>query len=591
MIPAAFVMLEALPLTANGKVDRRALPAPEQSRGELEYEAPRNEVEAQLAQIWSEVLKVERVGINDNFFELGGDSILSIQIVARGGQAGLQLTPRQLFQHQTIAALSSEVKTAHGESAAEQGTVSGAVALTPIQHWFFEQEMAQREHYNQAVLLRVPRETKAAVLQAVVEQLVAHHDALRLRFEFENGAWRSWNAALETAAVFSRRDLRAWRGEQQAAELERLATEVQQSLNLSAGPLVRAVLFELGEGEQRLLLVVHHLAVDGVSWRILLEDLQRGCEQIAAGGAIAFGAKTSSYQQWAAQLLKEAESGETKQEAEYWRARGESKRLPRDYEGGANSVASTSSVQVSLSAAETKALLQEVPGVYHTQINDALLTAVGIALTEWTGGERVAVELEGHGREEVGGGVDVTRTVGWFTSIYPVELEMARESGIGERLKAVKEALRGVPRHGLGYGLLRYLSSEAEIRKQLHERAAAEVSFNYLGQFGQGIDQTSGWGIATESTGTAGSSDGPRNDLLEIDGHISGGRLKMSWRYSDHVHRRETISKAANRFVHAMQELIAHCQSPTAGGFTPSDFPEAELTQQELDELLAELTN
>jgi non-ribosomal peptide synthase protein (TIGR01720 family) len=557
----------------------------------LEYEAPRNEVEAQLAQIWSEVLKVERVGINDNFFELGGDSILSIQIVARAGQAGLQLTPRQLFQHQTIAALSSEVKTAHGESAAEQGTVSGAVALTPIQHWFFEQEMAQREHYNQAVLLRVPRETKAAVLQAVVEQLVAHHDALRLRFEFENGAWRSWNAALETAAVFSRRDLRAWRGEQQAAELERLATEVQQSLNLSAGPLVRAVLFELGEGEQRLLLVVHHLAVDGVSWRILLEDLQRGCEQIAAGGAIAFGAKTSSYQQWAAQLLKEAESEETKQEAEYWRARGESKRLPRDYEGGANSVASTSSVQVSLSAAETKALLQEVPGVYHTQINDALLTAVGIALTEWTGGERVAVELEGHGREEVGGGVDVTRTVGWFTSIYPVELVMARESGIGERLKAVKEALRGVPRHGLGYGLLRYLSSEAEIRKQLHERAAAEVSFNYLGQFGQGIDQTSGWGIATESTGTAGSSDGPRNYLLEIDGHISGGRLKMSWRYSDHVHRRETISKAANRFVHAMQELIAHCQSPTAGGFTPSDFPEAELTQQELDELLAELTN
>ncbi|HET6852196.1 MAG TPA: condensation domain-containing protein, partial [Pyrinomonadaceae bacterium] len=323
------------------------------------------------------------------------------------------------------------------------------------------------------------------------------------------------------------------------------------------------------------------------------EDLQRGYEQLERGGAVAFGAKTSSYQQWAAQLLKEAESAETKKEAAYWLARGESRRLPRDYEAGENSVASTSSVQVSLSAAETKALLQEVPGVYHTQINDALLTAVGIALTEWTGGERVVVELEGHGREEVGGGVDVTRTVGWFTSIYPVELEVERDKGIGERLKAVKESLRGVPRHGLGYGLLRYLSSDAEVRRELRERAAAEVSFNYLGQFeyfGDGTREATtpdGWSAAPESSGMDQSPQSERTHLLEIGGNVAGGRLKMVWSYSRAVHRRETIHAVADRFVHALRELIAHCQSPEAGGYTPSDFPLAPINQEQLDKLFA----
>jgi len=378
--------------------------------------------------------------------------------------------------------------------------------------------------------------------------------------------------------------------------LERQATAVQQSLNLSAGPLLRAVLFDLGAGEQRLLLAIHHLAVDGVSWRILLEDLQRGYEQAGRGAAVQLGAKTSSYQQWAAQLLTEAASAETKKEAAYWLGRGESRRLPRDYEAGANSVASTSSVQVSLSAAETKALLQEVPGVYHTQINDALLTAVGIALTEWMGGERVLVELEGHGREEVGGGLDVTRTVGWFTSIYPVELEIT-QSGVGERLKAVKEALRGVPRRGLGYGLLRCLSNETEVRRQLRERAAAEVSFNYLGQFEyfeQGSRETTSpdeWNAAPESSGMDQSAQGERTHLLEISGTVAGGRLQMVWSYSRAVHRRETISQLAARFIEALQEMIIHCASPEAGGFTPSDFPEADLTQKELDELVAELTN
>ncbi|HET6851075.1 MAG TPA: amino acid adenylation domain-containing protein, partial [Pyrinomonadaceae bacterium] len=606
MIPTAFVLLEALPLTANGKVDRRALPAPEQSRTDLgaEYVGPRNEVEEQLARIWSEVLKVERVGINDNFFELGGDSILSIQIVARAVQAGLQLTPRHLFQHKTIAELSSVVDSGTVAVNAEQGTVTGAVALTPIQQWFLEQEVPERAHYNQAVLLAVPEETKGELLAAVVQKLLEHHDALRLRFEYEAGQWRQYNAATEAAAVFSEIDLSTVAVEQQEEELERRATQLQRSLNLSAGPLLRVALFNLGRGQgKRLLLVIHHLAVDGVSWRILLEDVQRAYEQAARGERLELPAKTSSYQSWAAHLVEQAQSEESKGEAAYWlgeqRLLGNAK-LPRDYEAGANLVGSTGSVSVSLSAVETKALLQEVPGVYHTQINDALLTAVGVALTEWMGSEQVAVELEGHGREELGAGVDVTRTVGWFTSIYPVVLAVKRGSGTGERLKLVKEKLRGVPRRGVGYGLLRYLSADEQVRAQLREQGGAEVCFNYLGQSDESARTNSSksegkseaksasfFTPARESTGLNESLSRRRQYLLEIDGWIDRGRLKMSWNYSTQVHRRETIATVAEQFLVALRNLIEHCRSSEAGGFTPSDFPLATgINQEQLDQVI-----
>jgi non-ribosomal peptide synthase protein (TIGR01720 family) len=591
-----------LPLTANGKVDRRALPAPEQSRTELgaEYVGPRNEVEEQLARIWSEVLKVERVGINDNFFELGGDSILSIQIVARAVQAGLQLTPRHLFQHKTIAELSRVVDCGTVAVQAEQGTVSGVVALTPIQQWFLEQEVPERGHYNQAVLLAVPEETKGELLAAVVQKLMEHHDALRLRFEYEAGQWRQHNAAKETAAVFSEIDLSELAAEQQGEELENRATQLQRSLDLSAGPLLRVALFNLGRGQgKRLLLVVHHLAVDGVSWRILLEDVQRGYEQAARGERLELPAKTSSYQSWATHLVEQAQSEESRSEAEYWlreqRMLGSAK-LPRDHETGENLVGSTGSVSVSLSAVETKALLQEVPGVYHTQINDALLTAVGVALTEWMGSEQVAVELEGHGREELGAGVDVTRTVGWFTSIYPVVLAVQRGSGTGERLKLVKEKLRGVPRRGVGYGLLRYLSADEEVRTQLRERGGAEVCFNYLGQSDESARTNSKksedkaasfFTPARESTGLNESLSRRRQYLLEIDGWIDRGRLKMSWNYSTQVHRRETIATVAEKFLVALRSLIEHCRSSEAGGFTPSDFPLATgIKQEQLDQIV-----
>jgi len=605
MVPGAWVRLAELPLTRNGKVDRGGLPPPA-SPGEAErdrYEAPRTEVEAKLAGIWAQVLGVERVGVTDNFFELGGDSILSIQIISRAAQQGMRLTPRQMFQHQTIGEL-AEVAGAASETvkgSEEQGEVTGGVELTPIQEWFFEQELAQPQHWNQAVMLRPRRELAAGVVEQAVGALERQHDALRMRFRREGGQWEGRLESVaesERAAPYAVIDLSEVGVAEREGVLTAAAGQVQRSLNLSAGPVWRCVEMATGKGELgRVLVVIHHLVVDGVSWRVLLEDLQRGCEQAGAGAEVVLPAKTTSWQRWAELLQEHAGSQKVLAEAEYWSGAGAGAgELPVDYAGGRNCEASVESVSVGLGEEETRALLREVPGVYRTEINDALLTGLGRALGRWTGRRQVVVELEGHGREEVGREVDVSRTVGWFTTLYPVTLEVSAESmesepeqaaAIGTDLKRVKEQLRRVPGRGLGYGLLRYLSPAPALRQQLRQTPRPQVVFNYLGQFDQVLGEDSLWRLGGESAGPSHGMDEPRPHLLTINGSVVGGKLRLTWTYSRELHRRETIEQVAAWQIEALRQIISHCRQAGAGGYTPSDFRLARITQQELDTLAA----
>nr|UXE44290.1 linear gramicidin synthase subunit B [uncultured bacterium] len=518
MVPSAFVVLEALPLSPNGKVDRKALPAPDGSRPELEsaYEAPRTATEKALAEIWTEVLRVERVGIHDNFFELGGDSILSIQIIARANQAGLRLTPRQVFQHQTIAGLATVAGTG-AAAAGEQGSVSGATPLTPIQRWFFELDLNDAHHFNQSRLLQLPPTVPPAHVERAVASLVAHHDALRLRFSPTEEGWQQTNAAVEENAFFSlvelsdHSDPSDWR-----IALTRKASELQASLNLDTGPLLRVCYFDVGSQKPaRLLIAIHHLAIDGISWRVLLEDLQTALEQLARGEEVALPAKTTSFQQWARRLVEYAGSEALEREAPYWRSasRQPVRSLPVDYSGGENRVASRRAVTVSLTADETKALLTEVPAAYHTQINDLLLTALLQAFALWTGERALLVGMEGHGREALFEEVDLSRTVGWFTSLYPVPLELPAGGGIGEALKSIKEQLRQVPNHGIGYGILRYLSDNTEVRSALSALPEPQVSFNYHGYVDVGCARRraleAGERVGRPGTRSEGAADSP----------------------------------------------------------------------------------
>ncbi|MEW6736492.1 MAG: condensation domain-containing protein, partial [Acidobacteriota bacterium] len=591
MIPGIFVVLPEIPLTSNGKVDRRTLPIPDGSRPTLNraYVAASNINEKLLVEIWSQVLGIEKIGIYDNFFELGGDSILSLQITARANQAGLHITTKQIFQYQTIAELAA-VSGSRQTTLVGQERVSGELPLTPIQHWFFEQKILDQHHWNQAILLKALQPIDIALLAQAIDEIVNHHDALRLRFYYEEGEWKQYNNDNEEGVVFSRFDFSGIEQEQQHKELAYAVVQLQKSLDLTQGPIIRVAMFELGEREPaRLLIIVHHLAVDGVSWRILLEDLQQAYEQLRARQVVKLAAKTSSYQQWALALREYAQSIEMAAELDYWLQLTEHsiEQLPLDKQiielSEINIQANACEVKVTLSEADTLALLQEVGEVYQTQINDLLLTALAWAIQRWSGNRIVLVDMEGHGREELVTGIDVSRTVGWFTSIYPVVLKISGQ--LNEDLKRIKEQLRNIPKRGVGYGILKYLSADVEIQQRLKALPAAEISFNYLGQVDQILRPESLFGLATESNGPLCSEQGKRRYLIDVICIVAGGRLHVRWIYNENFHRRENIEKLANGFIGVLEEIIVHCRSANTSNYTPSDFPLVKLKKSKFDKL------
>ncbi|HZG51704.1 MAG TPA: condensation domain-containing protein, partial [Pyrinomonadaceae bacterium] len=314
---------------------------------------------------------------------------------------------------------------------------------------------------------------------------------------------------------------------------------------------------------------------------------------------VKLGAKTTSYKRWGEGLVEYARGEGMRAEAEYWLAVGREAAapLPVDLPGGDNTAASTDTVSVTLDEEETRALLHEVPAAYRAQINDVLLTALARAFNTWTGERLALVDMEGHGREALFEDLDVSRTVGWFTSIFPVLLDARDSEGIGDELKTIKEQLRHIPSRGIGYGLLRYLADDASLGEALRALPQAQVSFLYLGQFDQMLNEAAneaapvGFLPASESAGSLCDPSEKRRYLIEVSGFVAGGQLRMSWVYSRNVHRRETVEALAENFVGALRALTEHCRNVSDPVYTPSDFPEAELTQQELDDLLVELTD
>nr|QEO73559.1 condensation domain-containing protein [uncultured bacterium] len=583
MVPAAFVVLDDLPSTPNGKVDRLALPAPESSTdAEHRYVPPRDEIERVLAGIWADVLGVDRVGIEDNFFDLGGDSILSIQVVSMARRAGLKLTSKQMFLRQTIAALAADVTLAD-LAPTTSGPVAGDVALTPIQHWFFETQDVNPDHYAMAVCIEVSDDPDEEALRAAFVALLDQHDALRMRFERENGEWRQYYAAVEHNEVFHRVDLSSMDPGEQDAAVEQAATEVHASLNLAAGPLAKAVLFVRGHGQCPLLLLsIHHLVVDGVSWRIILSDLDTAYHQAADGKPVDLGPKTTSLQDWSRRLTGLVAAGGLDHELEYWAGRqaDEPARLPVDMTG-VNSTGSERMVTARLDEDLTDALLHRIPPVYRTQINDILMSALGDVLAEWTGSRQVLVGMEGHGREELFDDIDLSQTVGWFTTHFPVSLSIP-DSGWASVLKSVKQQLREVPSRGLGHDALRYLGG-AEV---LHRQAQPEISFNYLGQMDP-AGETEGRLLrgTRDLIGVFEEPAAPRPFLIEIVGMLHQSGMEFSWTYSAGMHRRDTIERLAAAFIDRLAQIAAHCARPSAGGCTPSDFPLAKLDQAQVDRL------
>ncbi len=597
MVPAFFVALENFPLTPNGKVDRNALPKPDDGAGRRAsaYVAPRNDKEAALAKVFCEVLGLEQVSVNDNFFELGGDSIISIRIVARANLAGISINPMQIFQRQTIAELAEVVGQARPVNA-EQGAVSGELPLTPIQRWFFEADPPDPDHYNMSLLLGVRLHIGQVELDEAVNLVVAHHDALRLRFARGKNGWTQSHAPAGERAPVHWFDLSGKSPAERAAAIASECAALQTGLKLERGPTVQAAYFDLGESQPgRLFLTCHHLATDVVSLQAIMDDLHTAIQEISRGGTVTLPLKTTSFKYWAERQQAHARQEALATELGYWLS--ENRRavqpLPLDHPAGRqqNTIGDTAALTLKLSEAETTALLQDVPKVYRTQINDALLTPLAQAVSEWTGQPQVLLDQEGHGREDLFDDVDLSRTTGWFTTLAPLVLELPRPEPVegggdpGADLKFIKEQLRQIPNRGIGYGMLRHLR-DTETRGKLAALPQTEINFNYLGKIDSVLPADRMFSFAPENRGPEQAPRTPRRHLLEVVALIRDGRLEVEWTYSTKAHSPATVERLAAEYLRHLRALIAHCLTAGAGGFTPSDFPEAGLSQVELDALL-----
>ncbi|CAH8718930.1 non-ribosomal peptide synthetase [Paenibacillus thiaminolyticus] len=581
MIPAHFVQLPRMPLTPNDKIDRKALPAPEgNALTGGAYVAPRNEAERALADVWQAVLNADRVGVTDHFFELGGDSIKSIQVSSRLHQAGYKLEIRDLFKYPTISQLSLHVKPI-GHTI-DQGEVTGETALTPIQHWFFESSFAAPHHFNQSVMLYRKERFDEETVRQVLQKLAEHHDALRMVFRKTEQGFSQRNRAIQEGGLFTL-DVFDFKGAENTAQaVEAKATDIQAGIDLEKGPLVKAGLFRCADGDH-LLLAVHHAVVDGVSWRILMEDFALGYEQAGKSEEIRFPAKTDAYRTWSEQLAAYAQSPEMAKERAYWQAVEQIAvpALPKDLEADVTTQQDSESMFVRLTPEETELLLKRVHRAYNTEMNDILVTALGIAVRKWTGHERVRINLEGHGRESIGTDIDITRTVGWFTTKFPVVLEPETNRDLAYQIKQVKESLRRIPNKGLGYGVCRYLSKSED---GFVWGAEQEINFNYLGQFDDDVNQDE-IGISSYSSGNPASDRQARSFVLDINGMVLDGALSLDLSYSRKQYRKETMEAFAQRLEQSLRELITHCAGKEHTELTPSDVQFKGLTIAELEQI------
>ena len=591
MIPGVIMELDALPLNPHGKVDRRRLPKPDTTVHAKEYVAPRNEVEEKLAAIWKEVLKVERVGIRDNFFELGGDSILSIQVIARAGQQGLRITPVQMFQYQTIEQLAAVVEKAT-PIVAEQGVITGEVPLTPIQHWFFEQKFKKKHHWNQSVLVRINRPLEKELLKETVRILTEHHDMLRARFYRKStGLLVQHIEPPEGIVPFHFVDLSHKSDEEFNAYILRDALNLKSHLNLKSGPMFQVAYFDGGPDRNgRLFVTAHHLVIDGVSWRVLLEDFFTIYQQLEQGGSVQLPPKTTAFKHWAEKLKQFVRSSELSEQLFYWESLPvqETAPLPVDFPEGKNLEKTLAAEVIQWSDEETRSILTELPEQLRAGMNEILVSAVLMALHRWTGHRVFHLELEGHGREHLFDDVDLSRTVGWFTNLYPVVLSMGNGVTAEEILKQVKNQLRAVPGNGIGFGLLKYLGTPS-VRKRLSHITTAPIGFNYLGQFDQAVPDNVPVMPAMEPTGPDRAPENHRVHLLDFTGGVQQGQLRFTITFSRELFKAETIRFLADEFKKALQEILAIAQETDKNVLTGSDFPLAGLDDDKLANLLNKL--
>jgi amino acid adenylation domain-containing protein/non-ribosomal peptide synthase protein (TIGR01720 family) len=582
MIPAHFVEMEALPLGSTGKVDKKALPNPMEAvmNTGAAYVAPRNENETVLIAVFEEVLKKNQISVLDDFFVLGGDSIKSIQIVSRLKQRGYTLSVQDVLMHPVVEDLASRMALA--ARLADQSTVEGMVPLLPVQRAFFESAYEHKHHFNQPIVLDSTISVSETHLRAALDKLMLHHDALRMVYRQTETDWVQENKGADMHCSLEVMDYGS--DEQYLANCERM----QASIDLANGPLFKAALYRRPEGD-RLQLVAHHLIVDGISWRIITEDLATLYQQSLAEQPLTLPAKTDSFKHWAEKLGGYAQSNALQEEAAYWEGVESAgmQTLPVENETASNTMADLTNLTIGLDEQATDKLLTQCFKAYRTEVNDILIAALALGIADTFGIDRVVLMMEGHGREPIGGDEDITRTVGWFTSVYPVSINMQYKDDVVRQVIEVKETLHRVPNKGLGYGVLRYLANKPY---QLHP----QIAFNYLGDFGPGGGSADGQQVFGLSGAYQGQFTNPgmqRPYVLELNAMVVAGKLTITIGFSQQQYKAETMRKLEGAYVKYLTDLITKLSAEESTTLTPVDFAYQGLSMDDLDKLNKMLGN
>jgi amino acid adenylation domain-containing protein/non-ribosomal peptide synthase protein (TIGR01720 family) len=587
MLPAALVEMDRLPLRPGGKVDDAALPAPDwHSRSETEaYVPPTSPNEIILAQIWSDVLGLEKVSATDNFFQLGGDSIISLQVISRANAAGLLLTPKQLFQFQTVRELAAAAgKTANLPT---QEPVTGDSPLSPVQAFFFHSNLPQRNHFNQAVLLTIEQQLPFDVLRRAFAVVLRHHDVFSSRFAQGDGEWcQQYGRGLPPAAELQRFDVSNVPDAELSTTIEGIGQQLHSILNIETGTLCAAAYFDLGSGRRdRLLIVTHHLVVDGVSWRILIDDLSTATRQLVSDekAEVSLPAKTTSFKSWVESLIEVANDARLSREIGEWLDHG-TQRSPVSGRVDSMTHRTGDAEQLTrvLDRTISEGLLTDAHLAYRTRIDHLLISALARTWARWKGARQVRVDWERHGRESSLDNVDVSRTVGWFTSLVPLWFEISPEEDPGNLICETKEIMEQLPAAGLGYGLARWLCRDPEIRAKAEKIALAEVSINHLGRFDV-FDQTDQvFGLVDETIGPLVHAGNPRWHPLEFLSCVRDGQLHVMLVYDRNDYNRADMEALVDGYTCSLDWLVTHCRQPTAGRLVPADFPLAEADAEDL---------
>ncbi|MDX3078421.1 non-ribosomal peptide synthetase [Streptomyces sp. MI02-7b] len=610
MVPAAVVVMEALPLAVTGKLDRAALPVPEIT-GSGAGRAPRTVREKALAEVFTEVLGVSDVSVDDSFFDLGGDSIVSIQLVTRARKAGLVITPRDIFAHRTVAALATVARDADTAVSEAVGAGIGTVVPTPITRWL-EELGGPIDGFQQSVLVQTSAGLELDDLVSAVQALLDHHDALRMRLTRDpDGKWGLDIPQIGAVAgkdVTTRVDSSGLNAEGRRQLVADHMGAAQGRLAPESGTMVQVVWFDAGrEKPGRLLVMAHHLVVDGVSWRILLPDLESAWRQIAEGRKPVLDAVPTSLRTWSKVLAGAANDARRTAELPLWTGvPTESEELSLSSVGldpARDVVATMRAIELTLPTAAIAPLLTTVPAAFRADVNDVLLTALSVAVSDWSRrrgrpqGSGVLVELEGHGREEISAGVDLSRTVGWFTTTYPIRLapgdvDLADGPALARALKTVKEQLRSAPDHGIGYGMLRYLN--AETGPLVSAVGTPQIGFNYLGRLPAGrTAEAVDWSTAPEADVLYSGADPgmPMSHALEINAvtedRDEGPRLVAHWSWPDALFDEDDVRELAKAWFKALRSLAALADRSDLGGLSPSDLQLVTVSQNEIEDLEA----